>query len=185
MSWETIYNRIEDEFGEDAVRNAPMSERINFRVGGPADILVRPRHIARLQRLMRLISGTDVPTFIFSGGSNLIVRDGGIRGVVIDVSQGFDEMSFTRMPDGTTHLFIGAGRTVADMVDACAERGLAGVEWGAGIPGTVGGGIKGNAGTRDGDFAGSLRSVQMVEFDGHLSDYERRDLVFRYRGLVK
>ncbi len=182
--YEALYRDLERAFGERAERDAPMSERINFRVGGPADMLVAPTDVVGLQTLFRLIDGTGVPIFILASGTNLVVRDGGIRGVVIDMTRGFDELEFSPGPDGATHLRVGAARQVRDVVEACAERSLAGMEWGAGIPGTVGGGIKGNAGTRDGDFAGTLVEVAMVHPGGEHRVYARDELRFEYRGLA-
>lgn len=184
MNRDAVYSAIERELGGAARRGAPMSERTNFRVGGPADVLVTPRTPEALQRLLAILADhAEIPVFVLAGGTNLVVRDGGVRGVVIDMTAGFDALAFTRQPDGTWLIETGAARTVQDVVEACAERGLSGMEWGAGIPGTVGGGIKGNAGTRDGDFAGTLVSVDMVHFDGTRRLYSRDELRFHYRGL--
>ncbi|MBZ0274372.1 UDP-N-acetylmuramate dehydrogenase [bacterium] len=179
-----VYERIRETFGELAFPMAPMSERTTFRVGGPADMLVTPRTHENLSRLMAMLAPEHVPVFIFSGGSNLLVRDGGIRGVVIDMSRGFDELDFEELPDGHVHIHTGASRKVSEVVEACAERGLSGLEWAAGIPGTVGGGIRGNAGTRDGDFASTLVWVEIVDREGTFTRIPRADIPFRYRGMA-
>jgi UDP-N-acetylmuramate dehydrogenase len=183
VPWKELLQRIIGEFGDIAVPDALMSERTTFRVGGPADALVAPRTRENLQKLLRMIDGSGMPVFIFSGGSNLLVRDGGIRGLVIDMSTGFDDMSVHAMPGGATHLHVGASRTVADVVEECAKRGLAGMEWAAGIPGTVGGGIRGNAGTRDGDFAKTLANVEIVDEKGEYRIVPRDLIPFKYRSM--
>lgn len=160
--------------GADRVRVAePMCRHTSFRIGGPADILVLPHDTAELKQSLIIARELGLPVLIFGNGSNLLVRDGGIRGVVIKLS-GCDAVCSNE----GTHLTAGAGLLLTEVAVAAAEAGLSGLEFAAGIPGTVGGGVVMNAGAYDGEMKDVVTKVVTIDAGGGEHVYGQADLGF-------
>ena len=120
---------------ESLVRaNEPMAKRTTLRVGGPADLYVEPASEADLAATLAFVKEHALPVFILGRGSNLLVRDGGVRGVVICLNQ----PHFTRVQVEETRLYCGAGSKLKDVANEAKRNGLAGLEFLEGIPGSVG-----------------------------------------------
>jgi len=155
----------------------PMSLHTTFRIGGPADAYVEIDKREDLPALFRFARENGLGVFLLGWGSNLLVRDGGIRGVVLRLRGEFEEMKF----DGR-RVWAGAGVRVPALVTACAEKGLAGAEPLVGVPGTVGGALVMNAGTREGEIASLVRWVDVFDPGGLKEErLEPARLDFRYR----
>lgn len=137
----------------------PLSRHTTFRIGGPADCYVEPRSVGELSALMRLARARRLPVLFLGFGSNLLVRDGGIRGVVSRLRGGFEKIEF--LDEG--RVAAGAAVRVPKLVSRCAERGLAGSEPLVGVPGTVGGALVMNAGTRDGEIGDLVLEVSVLD----------------------
>lgn len=146
-----------------------------FRVGGPAEVLYRPADCVDLQAFL---SGLPlaVPICVIGAASNLIVRDGGVAGVVIRLARGFGEI--TVEPDG---IIAGAAALDAVVAEHAAEAGLAGLEFLSGIPGAVGGAVVMNAGAYGGDVAACLDWAEIVTRQGELVRLSPADIGFSYR----
>lgn len=148
--------------------NEPLKKYTTFKTGGPADIFVKPGGKGELKSIVELVSAYGIPRTIIAGGSNLLVSDNGIDGIVIclnDIGGGMDGMS---IPDkGVIH--AGAGASKADFVEYCLRHELGGIEFMAGIPGTIGGGIYMNAGTTMGAFADVVEEVELMDRTGKVS----------------
>ncbi len=160
--------RGEVRFGE------PMSRHTSMRVGGPADALFVPDDLEDLSRIMAAAGKAGVGVF-FLGGSNLIVKDGGIRGVVIKLSR------LQKVERQADTLNAEAGISFPRLSQAAYEQGLSGLEFACGIPGTLGGAIAMNAGTRDGEIADVLHSVTIMDRLGNAVEHPRSQLTFEYR----
>jgi UDP-N-acetylmuramate dehydrogenase len=159
-----------------AVRfDAPLAEYTSFRIGGPADVLVEPADAEDLVRLVAQASAQKLPMFVL-GGTNLLVRDKGIRGVVVSLAQ---LRSIKEEPGSVLYAEGGVG--MPTLIGFAIRRSLAGLEWAAGIPGTVAGCVVMNAGTRLGEMKDSVKAVRIVTPAGTVLDYPARDIVFRYR----
>ena len=146
-----------------------------FRVGGPAEVLFRPADTADLQAFLGALP-LQVPITVIGAASNLIVRDGGVAGVVIRLARGFGDI--TVEPDG---VIAGAAALDAVVAEHAAEAGLAGLEFLSGIPGAVGGAIAMNAGAYGGDVAGCLDWAEIVTRQGELVRLTPADIGFSYR----
>lgn len=155
--------------------DAPLAPTTWFRAGGAAEALVRPADLADLIALMRCLPHT-VPVQVIGACSNLIVRDGGVAGVVIRLARGFGSVVVER--DG-----IVAGAAALDLAVAehAAQAGLAGLEFLSGIPGSVGGAIAMNAGAYGGEIADVLDWAEIVARNGDLVRLTASDLAFDYR----
>ena len=166
--------------GEDSVRQMePMSRHTTFRVGGPADVLVLSRRDT-LPEVLRLCRQHDVPYYVVGNGSNLLVGDGGIRGVVIKIAKAMEEL---RLPEENSRceLVAGAGTLLSKAANFAAANGLCGMEFAAGIPGSVGGAIVMNAGAYGGEIADILSRVTVLTKDGEERELAAEELALGYR----
>ena len=147
-----------------------------FRVGGPAEVLASPRDTADLARFFHALP-LAVPVFALGAGSNLIVRDGGIDGVVVRLGRSFATIE----PDGDDALIVGGAASDALVARRAAEAGLSGLEFLAGIPGTIGGAVAMNAGAYGGDMASVLDWAEIVLRNGEIARLAAEALAFSYR----
>ncbi len=163
--------------GARAMRDEPLSRHTSFRIGGPADVYVRPDTVDELRFVLRTARECGLPVLALGGGSNIVVRDGGVRGVVIRMMKNFDEMSVL----GEGRVRARAGVTAAGLAFRMAELGLGGIEFAVGIPGTVGGGVITNAGAHGGDWGMRIESIEGITAEGEPAHLSHSDLDFRYR----
>lgn len=155
--------------------HAPLRELTSFRIGGPADALVVPADEDDLVRLVRQARAKKVPIFVM-GGTNVLVRDGGIRGIVVSPAK---LNTITDEPGDV--VYAGAGVRMPVLIQHAIRRGLSGLEWAAGIPGTVAGCVVMNAGTRLGEMSGALKAVKVVDPAGRVVTCPASDIRFSYR----
>ena len=158
--------------------NAPLSEYTSFRIGGPADVLVEPTDVEDIIRLVKQTHGQKLPIFVL-GGTNLLVRDKGIRGVVVSLAK----LRAIREEPGSV-LYAEGGVGMPTLIGHAIRRSLAGLEWAAGIPGTVAGCVVMNAGTRLGEMKGSVKAVRVVGTNGEVLDCPAESITFEYRRAV-
>jgi UDP-N-acetylmuramate dehydrogenase len=154
---------------------APLGRHTWFRVGGPAELLVRPADVDDLASLLQALP-PPVPVTVIGAASNLIVRDGGIFGVVVRLARGFSDV--VAEADGVV---AGAGALDVTVAETAAAAGLAGLEFLSGIPGTIGGAVAMNAGAYGGDIAGCLDWVELVVRDGSALRLPAAHLALAYR----
>jgi UDP-N-acetylmuramate dehydrogenase len=154
----------------------PLSRYTSLRIGGPADALVVPADLDDLRALLRFVHTAGIPTVVLGGGSNTLVLDGGFRGIAIVLGAAFTQHE----AQGTT-VRAGAAVRVSRLLAFACRLGLAGVECLTGIPGTVGGAIRGNAGTSAGWVGDRLVDVGLVLADGTVARLPKAKLGFAYR----
>lgn len=155
----------------------PLSRHTTWGIGGPADFYVEVENRAALDRLVTWAADHGVPLWPIGQGSNLLVGDRGVRGVVTRLRGEFEAFHFEE--DGRIN--AGAGVLLPQLSRACAERGLTGAEPFAGIPGTLGGGLMTNAGTPEGDLGSLVEEVLTLDADGRERLLTKKDLRFGYR----
>ncbi len=168
---EEIARRVRGE----ALRDAPLAPRTTIRVGGPADLLVRPADPDALAELLRAVRELAVPLHVLGGGANTLVADAGVRGVVLRLPPdlaGEDARGET--------LLLGAGQPTSRLWVRAHALGLVGMEFIAGIPGTLGGALAMNAGTRIGEMKDVVRRVELATADG-AGFVDAEALAFAYR----
>jgi UDP-N-acetylmuramate dehydrogenase len=154
---------------------ASLREYTSFKIGGPADVVVEPADIEDVCLVVRQARMRKIPFFVL-GGTNLLIRDGGIRGIVISLVRlrGIKEES------GSV-LYAEGGVGMPTLIGYAIRHSLAGLEWAAGIPGTVAGCVVMNAGTNLGEMKDSLKAVRMVNIKGQIVDLEAAQVRFEYR----
>ena len=153
----------------------PMKKHTTFRVGGPADILVQPKG-TELAAVIRLCRKYDVPYQVIGNGSNLLVGDRGIRGLVIEMLSKEDEICVE--DDCIT---VGAGMLLSKTANRAAEHGLTGMEFAAGIPGSIGGAVVMNAGAYGGEMKDILTAVTVLDQEGNEKIFSAEELELGYR----
>jgi UDP-N-acetylmuramate dehydrogenase len=159
----------------EVLRDAPLASRTTIRVGGPADLLVRPADPDALVELLRAVRALGVPLHVLGGGANTLVADAGVRGVVVRLPTALAPEDAR----GDT-LLLGAGQPTSRLWVRAHALGLVGMEFVAGIPGTLGGAVAMNAGTRIGEMKDVVRRVELATADG-TGFVDARELGFAYR----
>jgi UDP-N-acetylmuramate dehydrogenase len=173
-----------DEFGEQVRLNVPLAPLTWFGLGGPAKFFVQPRDLAQLQAVVARLRENAIPIYVLGAGANLLIRDDGVDGAVIAMNgpggSAFKNVAIDKK-DGTGVVTAGAGKDVQKLVLECTHAGLSGLECLAGIPGSVGGEVKMNAGGAFGDIGSAVRTVTVMDTQGRISVRDKDDLVFEYR----
>ena len=164
---------------ENVLENEPMSRHTTFEIGGPAECFVRPRSAAEVREVLRACKDAGVPWRVIGCGSDLLVADEGVVGVVIEIRDNLSAITV----EGTT-VVAGAGATNAAVAEAACAAGLSGYEFASGIPGTVGGAAIMNAGAYDGEFAQVCESVTCLTPEGELTIVPAADAEWSYRHSV-
>jgi UDP-N-acetylmuramate dehydrogenase len=160
------------------LKQEKLAKYTSWRVGGPADRLYIPQDRQDLIDFIKALPESE-PLFWMGLGSNLLVRDGGIRGTVINTKGRLKDMSLT--DDGS--VYVEAGVPCAHVARFCGERGLTGAEFLAGIPGTMGGALKMNAGAFGGETWAIVKSVEMLDTAGNVTDRKPQDFTVGYRSV--
>jgi UDP-N-acetylenolpyruvoylglucosamine reductase len=158
-------------------RDEPLAKRTTLRVGGPADFYVEPANEHDLAAVLKLCGNRATPFFILGRGSNLLVRDGGIRGVVVCLSH----LEFSKIEFSGENINCGAGAKLKNVAVESRRNGLSGVEFLEGIPGSVGGALRMNAGAMGGQTFDAVESVRLMDFDGNVSETPRERMTVAYR----
>ncbi len=164
---------------EHVLTDEPMARHTTFRIGGKADVFVLPASIEELLEVLRLTKRYAVPLTILGNGSNVLVRDGGIRGVVVSFGK-----PFSHMEREGAHIKAGAGATLGTVSLFAANHALSGLEFAVGIPGSLGGAVFMNAGAYDGEMSRVISGVAAVTPEGEIRRYRAEEMDFGYRHSV-
>ncbi len=161
-------------FNDLGARDEPLAGHTSLRIGGPADLFVRIRSEDDLVGAVRVAREAELPTFLLGGGTNLLVADAGIRGVVLD--NGWSDV----IVRGTV-VDAASGTPLASVAAAAARSGILGLEWMATVPGTVGGAVHGNAGAFGSDTSEALLDARLLDLNGDQWDARADELGYSYR----
>ena len=167
--FEKIY--LEDEI----MINEDMKNHIYFKVGGPADIFLTPKSIEQLSDTIKICKQNNIPDVIIGNGSNLLVKDGGIRGVVIALTR------LDKLQSKGNFIKAEAGVLLKEVSDRAVENSLTGFEFASGIPGSVGGAVFMNAGAYDGEIKNVILEAEVMDLDGNVIVLNRDELELGYR----
>ncbi len=161
----------------------PMRAHTTFRIGGPADYFVDVKDTEELMALLSLCREEGIPWYILGNGSNLLVADRGVKGVVIRLSGEFEKHEIDK---GETEgvLYAGAGIRLAKLARTAADAGLSGLAFAGGIPGTLGGALVMNAGAYGGEMKDCVRSVTVADPAGCIRELDAREMQFGYRTSI-
>ncbi len=157
--------------------DVPMSGHTSLRIGGNADVMAFPQDEADLKDIVNFAESKGFACHIMGAGTNLLVRDGGIRGIVVNLTEGFKDIVWKE----ACRLEAGAGVMLPDLVQRCAEKGLSGIEFACGIPGTVGGAVAMNAGAYGGEIKDVVEAVEVITKKGQRQFIPKGEIKFSYR----
>ena len=150
------------KLGDKVKENAPLAPYTSARIGGPADVLITAESVDELVRIIKLLWKQELDYIILGGGSNVLVSDRGVRGVVV-----LNRAKGVRFHNGDQpSVTVESGVIFSNLANRCAAKSFAGLEWAATVPGTVGGAIYGNAGAFGGDMAGNLICTELLTENG-------------------
>lgn len=169
--------------GEVLRRDEVLARHTSMRVGGPADLFCEVQSEATLAALLRHARADGLPVFFLGGGTNLVVSDRGIRGLTIKLGRSFARIDWVGDDGDPARLVAGAAANFKRLVVEVIERGYTGLEFGEGIPGTVGGGVLMNAGAFGGEIANVVSALRGVTAAGEIVRLSRAELRFAYRKL--
>ncbi|MBQ6820706.1 MAG: UDP-N-acetylmuramate dehydrogenase [Clostridium sp.] len=177
------YKKFENLFkefykSENVILNAEMKNYVHFRVGGPADILLIPENKEQVIKSIEICNKNNIPYFIVGNGSNLLVKDGGVKGVVIKLNE-VNNIN-------TTGEIIEAecGAMLKDISSEAVNNSLTGFEFACGIPGTVGGAVFMNAGAYDGEISNVIESAEVIDNNGKIVELSKEELELGYRSSI-
>lgn len=156
--------------------NEPLANHTTWRIGGPADLLIQPKDKAALILAVQVIHRHDIPWSVIGRGSNLLVRDGGIRGAVLKVAEGLSHCDFRG-----EEVCVGAGYSMIRLAMETGKMGLTGMEFAGGIPGSVGGAVYMNAGAHGSDLSRILKEAEILFGNGETMVLTNEELQFSYR----
>ena len=165
--------------GDQVLTGEPMSRHTTFRIGGPADIFVIPKTIEDISHVCAIAKKQEIPLFVLGNGSNLLVADQGMDGIVLQIYKNFSGVS----ADGN-ELAIKAGTLLSTAAKAAQAEELTGFEFAGGIPGTFGGAVVMNAGAYGGELGELVESVLVMAKDGSLMELDNDTMEFGYRKSV-
>jgi UDP-N-acetylmuramate dehydrogenase len=166
-------------FGARVRRGQPLAEFTSFQIGGPADFTVEVADEQELAAALAAAHRYQMPAFCLGAGTNILVSDRGVRGLVLRLGPGFREIHFSGC-----HVKAGASVLFGELVAQAVARGLAGLEYGEGIPGSVGGALIMNAGAFGGELAPAVIAVRGAHRDGRLTTLKKNEIEFSYRRSV-
>lgn len=180
MNKEFVYKQLLNILDEDSIKvDEPMKKHISFKVGGPADFLVKPKTEEELIEVIKFVKKENIPFIIIGNGSNLLVKDGGIRGIVIELSDNFNnyeiEGNIIKAQSGVLLTILGRN---------AMKNSLTGFEFASGIPGTLGGALAMNAGAYGGEMKQVVKSVRLIDSDGNIFELSNEEMKFEYRKSI-
>ena len=172
-----ILEEIQKIVSKDKIfTNEPMSKHTSFKIGGPAEIFVKINNVEELKLIIKISKQAEVPITVVGNGSNLLVSDEGYDGMILAIGRNFADISIE-----DTKITAKSGASLASIFSAAKNAGLAGFEFAAGIPGTLGGACFMNAGAYDGEMKDVLLKVTVLDDEGAIKTYDKGSMNFSYR----
>lgn len=162
---------------ENIYLNEPMKKHTSFKIGGPADIFIKITDVQELQYVLDISNKNNIPLFILGNGSNLLVKDKGIRGIVLKIE-------LPQIDIAENNVKVGAGVKLGFLAQKLADNDLTGFEELSGIPGTIGGAIKQNAGAHGKEIKDILEDVTVMDYNGNICVLKNSELDFSYRHSI-
>lgn len=174
------YDKLEEIVGKDKIKyNEKMSKYTTMRVGGPCDCIVFPDEISKIKEVIDFCKNENITFFVIGNGSNLLVKDGGIHGVVIKLGHRFGKIEI----DGE-YILAYAGATMPALSQLAKKNSFKGLEFACGIPGTIGGGVKMNAGAYGSQISDILYEVTYMNEKEEIKTIKNKDCSFGYRKSI-
>ena len=177
---EDIEKKLQDVISrKNILKNEPMSKHTSFKIGGPADYFITIRDVKSLVKIQEFTKEHQIPLTIIGNGSNLLVLDNGIRGIVVKLK--FDKFEIIKEKN---IVIVSSDITGSSLARLCAKEGLSGVEFLAGIPGTIGGAVRMNAGAYGSEIKDVLIKTKYLDEEGNIKEFLNSEQNFEYRRSI-
>ena len=163
--------------------HVPLSRYTSLRVGGPADIMIYPSDVMELQKVICFSQTQAIPYFVIGRGSNLLIKDGGLKGIAIRLSLGFKRIKLLNHSRSHTSVLVEAGVSLKRLLKFCIGRGLSGLEFLSGIPGSIGGALAMNSGAQGRQMKDVTESLALITPQAEVIERSKEHLNFEYRKL--
>lgn len=182
MEKNQIYELLIKELPEEQIKiDEPMRNHTNFKIGGNADFYIIAKEIEQIQAVLKLVKQYDIPLTVLGNGSNVLVGDKGIRGIVLMISN--QQFEIEKQKE-TANVTVGAGETLGKIAYSLAKEGITGFEFAGGIPGTIGGAIRMNAGAYGGEMKDCIQTVTCLTTEGKIKEMSNTECDFSYRHSI-
>ena len=158
--------------------NEPMAKHTSFKIGGPAQCFINAESVEEIKQICKVASKNDINLTIIGNGSNLLVTDNGVNGIVVKVNIKKFELEFS---NDDLSLIVGAGNKLGEIAQKLLRNEITGFEFAAGIPGTIGGAVRMNAGAYGKEMKDIVETVKYMDYDGNIYEKSNKDLEFEYR----
>ncbi len=169
-------NKLRELVQGEVIENEVMANHTSFHIGGPAEIFCKPKNLEDIENIIKWARKNRLPIFTIGNGTNLLVSDKGVSGVVIQISSTMKDIQFDK-----NTVFVQGGLSIQELIDRSMKRGLGGIEFASNIPGTAGGSITMNAGSNSYFLSKYVKYVDVIGLDGKKRRMFHDDLKFNYR----
>ncbi|HIU52332.1 MAG TPA: UDP-N-acetylmuramate dehydrogenase [Candidatus Merdicola faecigallinarum] len=163
----------------EILMNEPMKKHTSFKIGGPADLYIRVRTVEDLEIIIQYLSKNQIPYYIIGNGSNILIRDKGFRGVILKID--WSEIQIIEEKETKVEVKVSAGVKLSFLAQKLLKNSITGFEFAAGIPGTMGGAVRMNAGAHGGEIKDIIKTVEVLGQDGKRKTLTNAECEFSYR----
>jgi len=177
--FDEIRESLIKDFADQCIFDEPLIPYTSLGIGGKADILFTPKDKNNLSKFFKFIKNNKIPYFIIGGGTNLLISDEGFKGAIIRMTK-LNKIEL----EASKNIYCDAGVDLRKLVNFCSQEGYSGLEFASGIPGTVGGALKCNAGGKHGNFEDVVKYIEGLNKDSQNIRYSKTELNFSYRNCI-
>ena len=183
IDFQNINNELQNKIDKANIFiNEPLKKHTSFKIGGEAKILVKLNSIEEIKSVLEIIKKYDVPFFVLGNGTNILVKDEGFDGIVLKIS--IDKIEIEKNSNNTATIIVGAGTTLTKLAIIACKNELSGLEGLSGIPGSIGGAIKMNAGAYGTEIKDVLIETTYIDFEGNIRTIKNEEHNFGYRSSI-
>ncbi|NLJ87942.1 MAG: UDP-N-acetylmuramate dehydrogenase [Epulopiscium sp.] len=180
MNKEKLYNKFLEYIPKELIKiDEPMKKHTTFKIGGPVDIFISPSNKEQIKYALKICRENEIPFYLMGNGSNLLVRDKGFRGVIIQIFKNMSKVEITE-----DKVWAEAGILLSSLANKIKDNSLTGFEFAAGIPGTLGGAVYMNAGAYDGEIKQVLENAELLDENGNEIVLSNEELELGYRTSI-
>ena len=178
-----IYDLLASKIpNENILKNEPMKKHTSFKIGGNAEMFIKAKDIKEIKEVLQIAKDNNIPLTVIGNGSNILVKDNGIEGIVLKVE--IDGIEIENTADGCAIVSVGAGVLLGKLAQILLKKSISGFEFASGIPGTIGGAVRMNAGAYGSEFKDIVIETSYMDYDGNIFTINNEQQKFEYRKSI-
>ena len=178
-----IYDLLASKIpNENILKNEPMKKHTSFKIGGNAEMFIKAKDIKEIREVLQIAKDNNIPLTVIGNGSNILVKDNGIEGIVLKVE--IDGIEIENTDDGCAIVSVGAGVLLGKLAQILLKKSISGFEFASGIPGTIGGAVRMNAGAYGSEFKDIVVETSYMDYDGNIFTINNEQQKFEYRKSI-